>query len=94
MEMPAINECQVSNCAYNTSGACHALAITVGNSTHPVCETFDSRKGTGGDPSTTGQVGACHMSECRHNVQLECQAPGIAVGYVSNQADCLTYAPA
>lgn len=91
MEMPTITECQVDACAYNTSTTCHAMAITVGNTTHPVCDTFIRTSPKGGDPSARGQVGACKMADCQHNVQFECQAPGIAVGYVSNQADCLTY---
>lgn len=94
MEMPVVNECQVDSCAYNTSATCHAMAITVGNTTHPVCDTFLRSSPKGGDPAATAHVGACKMSDCRHNVQFECQAPGIAVGVVSNQADCLTYAPA
>ncbi|WP_406445547.1 hemerythrin domain-containing protein [Streptomyces sp. NBC_00631] len=29
--MPAVTECEVENCAYNRDRACHALAITVGD---------------------------------------------------------------
>lgn len=41
-----------------------------------------------------GRVGACKMFDCRHNVALECQAPGIDIGPVQDEADCMTYAPA
>ncbi|MFE1396544.1 DUF1540 domain-containing protein [Nocardiopsis dassonvillei] len=94
MDMPVVNSCQVDACAYNTDHSCHALAITVGNSSHAQCDTFFDAGDQGGDPVATGQVGACKMSNCEHNVQLECQAPAISVGYVHRQADCLTYAPA
>ncbi|MCC5574814.1 DUF1540 domain-containing protein [Microtetraspora sp. AC03309] len=94
MEMPVVNECQVESCAYNRNGACHALAITVGDVHHAHCDTFLSGPSKGGDPSVTARVGACKMSDCRHNVQFECQAPGIVVGYSHDDAECLTYAPA
>ena len=94
MQMPTINECQVDACGYNMEHACHALAITVGNSRHAECETFFKVSSKGGDPSTTGRVGACKMSKCQHNVQYECQASGITVGYAQSDIDCLTYAPA
>ncbi|GAA3411565.1 DUF1540 domain-containing protein [Streptosporangium vulgare] len=94
MQMPTVNECQVEACAYNTEHACHALAITVGNSSHAECETFFKVSSKGGDPAATGRVGACKMANCQHNVQYECQASGIVVGYAQQDIDCLTYAPA
>ncbi|WP_236567887.1 MULTISPECIES: DUF1540 domain-containing protein [unclassified Nocardiopsis] len=92
--MPVVNSCTVDTCAYNDQHSCHALAITVGNTSHAQCDTFFSGEEEGGDPMATAQVGACKMSDCQHNTQLECQAPGISVGYEKNQVDCLTYAPA
>ncbi|MCC2280157.1 MULTISPECIES: DUF1540 domain-containing protein [Streptomyces] len=89
--MPAVTVCQVGECAYNQEGACHALAITVGDATHAVCDTYFSYPGRGGDAASTGRVGACKVVGCRHNVDLECQAPGITVGSVWATADCLTY---
>lgn len=94
MDMPVINECRVDACAYNTEHTCHALAITIGNSSHAECETFFKVESKGGDPTANGHVGACRMANCHHNVQFECQAPGIVVGYTQNDVDCLTYAPA
>ncbi|MGI5485583.1 DUF1540 domain-containing protein [Microtetraspora malaysiensis] len=94
MDMPTVNECQVESCAYNRDRACHALAITIGDARLAQCDTFFSVSSKGGDPATTGRVGACKMSDCRHNTQLECQAPGIVVGQSRSEADCLTYAPA
>jgi hypothetical protein len=94
MEMPVVNRCEATSCAYNRDRMCHATAITVGDVSHAHCDTFFTAPAPGGDPSTTGRVGACKMSDCQHNVQLECQAPGIDIGYSLDEADCLTYAPA
>lgn len=100
MEMPVVNECAVEDCGYNRDRACHALAITVGDTAgvavrHAHCDTFFVSPAKGGDPSVTGRVGACKMSDCRHNADFACHAPaGITVGYQQNEVDCLTYAPA
>lgn len=97
MDMPVIQECRVEVCSYNRDRACHALAITVGDTTrtvlHARCDTFVEATFKGGESSVTGRVGACKMSDCRHNSDLECQAPGIVVGYRQDEATCLTYAP-
>ncbi len=94
MDMPVINECQVESCAYNRDRTCNALAITVGDARLAHCDTYFTAPAKGGDPSTSGRVGACKMSDCRHNTQFECQAPGIEVGPQHDAAECLTYAPA
>ncbi|MFB7467722.1 DUF1540 domain-containing protein [Streptomyces sp. NPDC056224] len=92
--MPVIKQCGVEDCAYNQDRACHALAITVGDTKHAHCDTFFSSASKGGDPAATGRVGACKVSGCRHNVQFECHAPNITVGYQQDSVDCLTYASA
>ena len=94
MEMPVVTECAVESCAYNRNRDCHALAITVGDVRHAHCDTFFTSSAKGGDPSTSGRVGACKMSDCQHNVGFECRASGITVGHKHDEADCLTYAPA
>ncbi len=91
MDMPAVNECGVQGCAYNRDANCHALSITVGDLTHPQCDTYFTAPHKGGDPSVVGHVGACKMADCRHNEDFECQAPGISVGTREDMADCLTY---
>ncbi|MDW6062552.1 DUF1540 domain-containing protein [Streptomyces sp. FXJ1.4098] len=91
MEMPAVDECEVWDCAYNRDGGCHALAITVGDPPRAQCDTYFNALHKGGDPSAVGHVGACKMADCRHNVDFECQAPGISVGAEKNAAHCLTY---
>lgn len=94
MEMPAVTECAVADCAYNREHTCHAMAITVGDTRHPHCDTFFTAPAKGGNLSSTGRVGACKVSGCRHNIDFECHAPGITVGYQQTNVDCLTYAPA
>ncbi len=91
MNMPKVTQCSAEQCAYNTGEICHALAITVGDTTHPMCDTFCPSSMQGGDVSSTAGVGACKTSECLYNVSLECQAPSIQVGCVGEEVDCLTY---
>lgn len=93
MEMPVVSRCEAESCAYNRDRTCHALAITIGNARHAVCDTFYEATFKGGDASSVGHVGACKMSECRHNVDLECQAPRIDVGFHEEAIDCLTFQP-
>ena len=92
MEMPQVSQCQVAECAYNTDGDCHAAAITVGNHSHPKCDTFCPSSMQGGELDTIAGVGACKTFTCSHNMHLECQSPNIAVGYIEGEVDCLTYA--
>jgi hypothetical protein len=91
MEMPVIKSCDVTECAYNQKNECHALAITVGDSRGPMCDTFWRMDTKGGDPAQTGHVGACHMSQCMFNMDLECQAGGITVAKKGNEPDCITF---
>ena len=90
IEMPEVQNCEVSECVYNKQNACHALGITVGDLTGHLCDTMIStglhthRKGTAG-------IGACRASGCVHNDDFECQADGICVGMPGSQAECLTF---
>lgn len=90
MEMPAVNACSVEECAYNREQACHALAITIGDTRQAHCDTFFRSATKGGAPSI-GKVGACKVADCIHNTDFECQAPGITVGHQGDLVDCLTY---
>lgn len=94
MEMPIVNKCDATSCAYNQDENCHALAITIGDPHHAQCDTFLNASMRGGSQTNIGHVGACKVAKCQHNVDLECQAPGISVGQRSSTVDCLTYAPA
>lgn len=93
MQMPMINMCKISDCAYNMNNKCHALAITVGGSL-PKCDTFTKRAKKGGDKDVNGAVGACKVETCKFNTDLECAAESIDVSMHSGQAECVTFAPA
>jgi len=91
MEMPRVQECTVSDCAYNHDG-CHAFAITIGtDQEHASCNTFFDISTKGGLDAVIAQVGACQRADCRHNAGLECRAPSIRVGPSRDMADCMTY---
>lgn len=94
MDMPDVKSCDVLECAYNKQRQCHAIAITIGDSGIPRCDTFWANQGSSleaGDPSQSGHVGACHTSQCEYNERLECRAPGIRVGYQNESPNCLTF---
>ncbi len=94
MQMPKVQKCEVSQCAYNRSQTCHALAITVGDGAHPACDTFCVASSKGGDSNATGCVGACKVSICKFNSNLECQAQSITVvNHQQKCADCGTFQP-
>lgn len=92
-DMPRIQICDVTDCAYNNDKNCHAIAITVGNSQSARCDTF-YRHNKGGIKELNGGVGACKMDLCRFNTDLECFADqGIKVSYESGNAACATFTP-
>ncbi|HKK01893.1 MAG TPA: DUF1540 domain-containing protein [Desulfuromonadales bacterium] len=89
--MSPVKDCAVSSCAYNEKKACHAMAITVGASTEPMCGTYFQSSSHGGVKDMTGGVGACKVADCRFNESFECSAPDIHVGLKHNHPDCLTF---
>ncbi len=91
MEMPKVIKCDVNDCAYNMDNKCHAMAITIGDSREPKCDTFCQSMAKGGDINSIAGVGACKVSSCTYNTDLECQAMEICVGYKGQDADCLTF---
>jgi hypothetical protein len=91
MEMPPVQECVATSCAYNHTGDCRAFAITIGSPDHAHCHTFIEMPVRGGVEAMIAQVGACKRADCRHNSGLECHAPAIRVGPDNDMADCLTY---
>ncbi len=90
-KMPIISECAVTECSYNKSKVCHAMAITVGDGSHPSCDTFFNVAKKGGVDDMAGTVGACKAHDCKYNDAFECSAPNIRVGAHANHADCQTY---
>lgn len=89
--MPNIAACDVTNCAYNTDGNCHARAITVGDGAHAACDTYFPSSGHTRQALRIAGVGACKVTGCAHNADFECQAPAIRVGHHQQHADCMTY---
>lgn len=95
MEIQAskVLDCSVTECSYNMNKTCHALAITVGDSTCAMCDTYFKSPEKGGAMEMTGSVGACKENDCKFNKSLECAAPGIHVASHMGHADCATYSP-
>lgn len=90
-EMPAVIQCEIGGCAYNSESRCHAKAITIGDSVTPSCDTALCNSGAVNDIGVRAGVGACKVSGCQYNADLECTADGIMVGSASGGIRCLTY---
>jgi hypothetical protein len=92
MKMSRIERCQATECAYNSNGSCHTIAVTIGHPGGcPDCDTFFVSGSKGGDKGATAGVGACRMASCQHNSRLECSAPSISVGPTEDHVHCLTF---
>ncbi len=91
MEMSKVSKCEVADCAFNCDELCHAIAITVGDETHPRCDTFCTCGTEGVNMNCVAGVGACKTSVCAFNSGLECQTSEICVGYDGGEVDCLTF---
>lgn len=93
VEMPGVQACDATSCAYNVNQNCSARAITIGEGLHAACDTFFvAPRHANGNAHHAG-VGACKVSGCRHNADFECSAEAIHVGVHGSHADCTTYAP-
>lgn len=93
IEMPNVSECTVTECAYNTEQKCHARAITVGDGSNPMCDTFFQSPTHTSATGIIAGVGACKVSICKFNEQFECQAQSIKVGHKQGDVECLTFSP-
>jgi hypothetical protein len=92
MDMPTVKGCEMTSCAFNREGACHAMAITIGGNGCPDCDTMVNNTDVeAGDPESCAGVGACKVMSCAHNERLECSAGGIDVGQFGDMAACRTY---
>ncbi|MBF0298730.1 MAG: DUF1540 domain-containing protein [Oligoflexia bacterium] len=91
MSMSKVSSCEVSECVYNRDKKCHTLAITVGNTTSPSCDTYMKHEKKGGDSDTIGGVGACKTEICQFNKNFECRAESIIVGKQNNNPECKTF---
>jgi hypothetical protein len=92
MKIPKVLDCSISDCAYNSQKACHAMAITIGEApSDPICDTYFHSDVHGGIKDMTANVGACKTSACTYNHDFECTAADIHVGMKGRQPDCLTF---
>jgi hypothetical protein len=91
IEMPEVSSCSAADCIYNAKGACHAKAITVGNSINPDCDTYMPSEAHARNLQIMAGVGACKVTNCQFNQDFECTADGIRVGFASDQVRCLTF---
>ena len=93
IDMSRINECKVAQCSYCADNMCHAIAITVGNSSMALCDTYINTIKSGGIKGLTGGVGACKAHTCKFNRDLECCSDeGIRVSTAGGHAHCTTFA--
>lgn len=91
MKTSHVKGCDVSNCSYNQNSQCHTMAITIGEGSDPMCDTFVEMDMKGGDMSTMADVGACKMANCQFNDHLECSSDSVQIGMKGSQPDCLTF---
>ena len=91
IDMPAVEECDATGCAYNVDRACHARAITIGHGVHPGCDTYLAKSEHVHDEHACAGVGACKVEVCKHNQELECSAPSIRVGLHGDEGQCGTF---
>ncbi len=91
-DIPKVLDCDMLNCSYNKNKQCHAIAITVGDTQCPLCDTYANTSSKGGDMNLTGSVGACKANNCKFNRSLECSASnGIHVKQHTGHPDCSTF---
>lgn len=92
LQMPTVTKCMANACAYNVNSNCNARAITIGDTTHPCCDTFISISHHTKKASQVAGIGACKTETCKFNEDLECTADTISVGVQKNEPNCLTFA--
>ena len=91
LELPKVDECNATGCAYNVERTCHARAITIGHGIHPSCDTYLALGRHVADRNTSAGVGACKVEVCRHNKDLECTAASIRVEVRGDEGECGTF---
>ncbi len=89
--MPFIIGCDAEDCSYNRSKECHALAITIGVSGLPQCDTYAGLAGKGGAAETFGAVGACREELCMFNESLECTSAAVLIRLKNGRPSCIAY---
>lgn len=91
MTMPTIKSCDATACAYNNDKKCHAIAITVGDTLVPHCDTFCPPVVAKRSEMSNAGVGACKVAGCAFNKDLVCSAASISIGHKNDEVLCLTY---
>ncbi len=91
IDMPLVQGCSVTNCAYNNKSRCHAKAITIGDGVHPGCDTYLNSTAEHTRMNVVAGVGACKVTGCRHNTDFECMADNIDVAILEKVANCMTF---
>ncbi len=89
--MPFIIGCDAEDCSYNRNKECHALAVTIGVSGLPQCDTYASLTGKGGAAETFGTVGACREALCTFNESLECASAAVLIRLRNGRPNCIAY---
>lgn len=92
MDMPAVKNCRVEDCVFNHDRNCSARAITVGDGSTPLCDTYYAGSKHIKKSHMAG-VGACKVTSCRYNEDYDCLADNIIVGQISKSAKCRTFSP-
>jgi hypothetical protein len=90
-EIPAVSECNVRACSFNSDNLCHARAITIGDGETPGCDTLYCEEAQVRATDIRAGVGACKVSSCTYNDDLHCQADSIRVGLTEDDVQCLSY---
>lgn len=91
LEMPMIDKCTATECAYNVDKMCHARAITVGDSIQPGCDTYLAGSRHIRQVKQVAGIGACKTAGCKFNNDFECMAESVQVGMVKHKANCMTF---
>ena len=91
MKMAKVKECDAIACSYNVDNLCHAIAITVGDESRPLCDTICQFPIKGGSEKIVAGVRACKVDRCIHNRSLRCTCSEIKLGYKGTQLHCLGF---
>ncbi len=91
IRMPFIIGCDAEDCSYNTDKECHAMAITIGVSGLPQCDTFADLTGKGGVLESFGCVGACREELCTYNDSLECTSAAVLIRMRNGRPNCVAF---
>lgn len=86
-----VRDCNATECAYNAKNRCHAIAITIGDESNPICSTSMKAAKKGGVPDIKARVGACRVENCEFNKSLECTAKCIRVEMHNAKIECTLF---